>query len=145
MGEPLYQFAFPTGYGETSAKWVNTGVFFNRLNFAVALANNQIQGTHYDPTRLVSTEHISNTDQLTSQLASLIVHTELSPESLRAVHAGFSEQNQMPAAASSARPAMSSGERPGIVPVRAAPSDSNPDRLRQIVGLLMGTAEFQRR
>ncbi|HJQ23193.1 MAG TPA: DUF1800 domain-containing protein, partial [Blastocatellia bacterium] len=37
MGEPLYQYAFPTGYGETSEKWVNTGVFFNRINFAVAL------------------------------------------------------------------------------------------------------------
>src|ERR1700754_2947739 len=54
MGEPLYQFAFPTGYGENAEKWMNTGVFFNRINFAMALAGNQINGTRFDPARLVS-------------------------------------------------------------------------------------------
>ena len=147
MGEPLYQFAFPTGYGETSAKWVNTGVFFNRINYAVALANNQINGTHYDPMRLVSTDAAGNLNELTNQLAALIVHTELSPDSLRAVHAGLAEQTPTVATAGAARPAMSSGERPEMVPVKAASSDANPERRRiaQVVGLLMGTAEFQRR
>lgn len=147
MGEPLYQFAFPTGYGETSAKWVNTGVFFNRINYAVALANNQINGTRYDPLRLVSVEIASNTDQLTNQLAALIVHTELSPDSLRAVRAGVAEQARTVTTAGTARPAMSSAQRPDIVPVKAVSSDANVERSRiaQVVGLLMGTAEFQRR
>lgn len=147
MGEPLYQFAFPTGYGETSAKWVNTGVFFNRINYAVALANNQINGTHYDPMRLVSTDAAGNLNELTNQLAALIVHTELSPDSLRAVHAGLAEQTPTVTTAGTARPAMSSGERPEMVPVKAASSDANPERRRiaQVIGLLMGTAEFQRR
>lgn len=147
MGEPLYQFAFPTGYGETSAKWVNTGVFFNRINYAVALASNQITGTQYDPLRLVSVELASNTDQLTIQLAALIVHTELSPDSLRAVHAALAEQTPPVNNASTARPAMSNGQRREVVPVKAASSDANLERRRiaQVVGLLMGTAEFQRR
>ena len=144
MGEPLYQFAFPTGYGEDSAKWVNTGVFFNRINFAVALANNQINGTNYDPMRLVATEATANSDTLTAQLAALIVHTELSADSLRAVRDGLSEQSPAVTAASAARPAMNSGERPEMVPVKAASSDANPERRRiaQVIGLLMGTAEF---
>jgi uncharacterized protein (DUF1800 family) len=147
MGEPLYQFAFPTGYGETSAKWVNTGVFFNRINYALALANNQINGTYYDPMRLVSTEAAGNLNELTTQLAALIVHTELSADSLRAVHAGLAEQTPTVTTAGAARPAMSSGVRPEMVPVKAGSSDANSDRRRiaQVVGLLMGTAEFQRR
>jgi uncharacterized protein (DUF1800 family) len=147
MGEPLYQYAFPTGYGEDSAKWVNTGVFFNRINYAVALANNQINGTRYDPMRLVATEALANADTLTSQLAGLIVHTELSPDSLRAVRAGLAEQSSPVTAASAPRPAVTSGDRPEMVPVRAAAPDMNPDRRRiaQLVGLLMGAAEFQRR
>jgi uncharacterized protein (DUF1800 family) len=147
MGEPLYQYAFPTGYGEDSAKWVNTGVFFNRINYAVALANNQINGTRYDPLRLVATEVLANADTLTSQLSALIVHTELSPESLRAVRAGLAEQSSPVTAASAARPAMNSGDRPEMAPVRAAAPDINPERRRiaQLVGLLMGTTEFQRR
>jgi uncharacterized protein (DUF1800 family) len=148
MGEPLYQFAFPTGYKETSENWVNTGVFFNRINYVVALANNQINGTSYDPARLVATESSANPNELTRQLSALILHTELSPDSLRAVRAGLSEQSPAVTAADMARPAMSSGERPELRPVRAAPApDVTPEgrRIHQLIGLLMGTAEFQRR
>jgi len=147
MGEPLYQFAFPTGYGEDSAKWVNTGVFFNRINYAVALANNQINGTSYDPLRLVAAETTANVDALMSRLSALIVHTELAPESLRAVRAGLADQSTPVTAAGAARPAMNNGERPAVVQAKTPATDANPDRRRisQLVGLLMGTSEFQRR
>jgi uncharacterized protein (DUF1800 family) len=147
MGEPLYQFAFPTGYGEDSAKWVNTGVFFNRINFAVALANNQINGTSFDPMRLVSKDVVDNSDQLTNQLAGLIVHTELSSDSLRAVRAGLEAQPSV-AAVSTPRPAMDTGQRPAANPVSAASRTDAPGerrRIAQVIGLLMGTAEFQRK
>ncbi|MFY9571967.1 MAG: DUF1800 domain-containing protein, partial [Blastocatellia bacterium] len=136
MGEPLYQFAFPTGYGEDSAKWVNTGVFFNRINYAVALANNQINGTSYDPMRLVSPEAAADPDVITNQLIALIVHTELSPASVRAVRAGLEEQSV----------AAKATGRPEIVPAIAT-ADANLERRRitQLIGFLMGTAEFQRR
>jgi uncharacterized protein (DUF1800 family) len=144
MGEPLYQFAFPTGYGETSEKWVNTGVFFNRINFAVALANNQINGTSFDPTRLIANDTATNQANLTNQMAALIVHTELSADSLRAVHAGLAEQP--PSATAAARPAIDAGQRPEVTHVRA-PADAGPERrhIAQVIGLLMGTAEFQRK
>jgi uncharacterized protein (DUF1800 family) len=147
MGEPLYQFAFPTGYGEDSSKWVNTGVFFNRINYAVALANSQINGTSYDPLRLVAAESTENVDALMSRLSALIVHTELAPESLRAVRAGLADQSTPVTAAAVARPAINNGERPEVVPARIPAPDSNPERRRisQLIGLLMGTSEFQRR
>ncbi|HXU35794.1 MAG TPA: DUF1800 domain-containing protein [Blastocatellia bacterium] len=151
MGEPLYQFAFPTGYGEDSAKWVNTGVFFNRINFAVALANNQINGTNFDPLRLVSSEVAASPDRLTSQLAGLIVHTELSADSLRAVRAGLADQPAV-AATSTPRPAIDTGQRPPQRPVAApinaaSTNDAAAERRRiaQVIGLLMGTTEFQRK
>jgi uncharacterized protein (DUF1800 family) len=146
MGEPLYQYAFPSGYGEDSAKWVNTGVFFNRINYAVALANNQINGTSYDPLRLAATGDAADLDALTKQLSALMLHTELSPESLRAVRAGMAEPPE-PVRASVARRAMNGGDPPEMVPVRAASQKMNPERRRiaQLVGLLIGTAEFQRR
>lgn len=133
MGEPLYQYAFPTGYSECSGAWVNTGVFFNRINFVVTFANNQIAGTGYDPARLLSTEMIADADKSTSQLAALVVHTELSASRSRAVLDALGNQ-----AAESQR---------NIVPVTAGASDANTARVRiaQIIGLLFGTSEFQRR
>jgi uncharacterized protein (DUF1800 family) len=148
MGEPLYQFAFPTGYGETSEKWVNTGVFFNRINFAVTLANQQINGTSHDPMRLVANEIATNQDELTSQLSALIVHTELSADSLRAVRTGLAEQAPAMTAAGAARPTMDSEPRPEMTPARAASlNDAGPKgrRIAQVIGLLLGTAEFQRK
>ncbi|HXG91103.1 MAG TPA: DUF1800 domain-containing protein [Blastocatellia bacterium] len=145
MGEPLYQYQFPTGYSEVSSKWMNTGAFLNRLNFAVALANNQIPGTSYDPARLVSIDATTNADAMMNQLAALIVHTELSAESRRAVLAGLAEQ---PSSAAHTRAAMDTGARPAIVPAKvAAQTDASAARRRiaQIIGLLFGTTEFQRR
>jgi uncharacterized protein (DUF1800 family) len=143
MGEPLYQYAFPTGYSEQSEKWVNTGVFFNRINFAVAFANRQIAGTGYDPARLVSMT--GSDDEIMAQLAALITHTELSADSRRAVLAGLAQQ--APTTASQPQPAIADGRKPAPVPVKA---DGKLDtaaqqRLAQLIALLFGTAEFQRR
>ncbi|HSQ19483.1 MAG TPA: DUF1800 domain-containing protein, partial [Blastocatellia bacterium] len=147
MGEPLYQFAFPTGYGEDSAKWVNTGVFFNRINYAVALANNQINGTSYEPTRLVSSETVAAPDRLMNQLAALLVHTPLSAESARAVRTALNTAADQEIAANAARPAMNHGARTEPLQPRAVNADLNLEKRRvsQAIGLLLGTAEFQRR
>jgi hypothetical protein len=64
-----------------------------------------------------------------NQLAALIVHTELTAESRRAVMAGLSEQ-------------------PAVVSIRANnQGDANQMRRRvaHMIGLLLGTAEFQRK
>ena len=147
MGEPLYQFAFPTGYKETSETWVNTGVFFNRINFAVAFANGQINGTSYEWARLLSREAASNADQLTNQLAPMIVHTELSSESRRAVLAGLATPQSalpLPAKPAEATPAAAAGTSPMMVKAGASDGETRK-RIAQAIALLMGTSEFQRR
>jgi len=130
---------------------VNSGGVPNRINVAVALANNQINGTNFDPLRLVSSEVAASPDRMTSQLAGLIVHTELSADSLRAVRAGLVEQPAV-AAGGMARPAIDTGQRPAqrpvAVPVNAASTNdaaAERRRIAQVIGLLMGTTEFQRK
>ena len=46
IGEPLYGAQPPTGYSEKGESWINSGALMNRLNFAVALAKNQLPGVH---------------------------------------------------------------------------------------------------
>jgi uncharacterized protein (DUF1800 family) len=117
MGQPLYLNSSPAGYSEESGVWVNTGVFFNRLNFAVALSNNQIAGTVYDASRLMTTEAVSNEEQTLARLTALITHTPLSTESRRAVLTGLAD--------------------------RLDPAAQR--RAGQTIGLLLGTAEFQKK
>ena len=146
MGEPPYQYAFPTGYGEASERWVNTGVFFNRINFVVALANNEINGTRYEPLRIINVA--AGDDEWINDLAALIIHTPLAPASRRAVLDALGQPAlpQPPSAQSQARPVSTIGKPPVAVPARAdGKNDPRTRRLAQLIGLLLGTAEFQRR
>jgi uncharacterized protein (DUF1800 family) len=45
LGMPLYQCQPPTGYKDTADAWVNTGALVDRMNFAVRLAGNRVNGT----------------------------------------------------------------------------------------------------
>ena len=45
MGQPLYQCQPPSGYPDQGEHWMSNGAVLERLNFAVALANNRIPGT----------------------------------------------------------------------------------------------------
>jgi uncharacterized protein (DUF1800 family) len=46
MGQPLYFAQPPTGYGDDAETWSNSGALVQRINFAVALAGNQLPGVH---------------------------------------------------------------------------------------------------
>jgi uncharacterized protein (DUF1800 family) len=45
LGMPLYFAQPPTGYPETADAWVSAGALVNRMNFAIALAENRVRGT----------------------------------------------------------------------------------------------------
>ena len=44
MGEPLYRKQEPTGYSNSSRQWINSAGLMARINFAVNLAGNKIEG-----------------------------------------------------------------------------------------------------
>jgi uncharacterized protein (DUF1800 family) len=48
LGMPLYQAQPPTGYADTADAWVNAGGLVNRMNFAVALADNRVPGVRVE-------------------------------------------------------------------------------------------------
>jgi hypothetical protein len=115
MGEPLYLNAAPTGYSEESGAWMNTGVFLNRINFGLALTRNQIPGTVYDSTKLVTPEMTANLNELTDRLTALVLHADLSPDGRRTIRAGLEKmQDRQPAAA--VRVASAPEGRPSAAP-----------------------------
>lgn len=48
LGEPLYRKIEPTGYSSANAEWVSSAGLLERMNFAIALAHNRVQGVHVD-------------------------------------------------------------------------------------------------
>jgi len=51
LGEPLYRKIEPTGYSSANAEWVSSASLLGRMNFALALAQNNVPGVRVDPSR----------------------------------------------------------------------------------------------
>jgi uncharacterized protein (DUF1800 family) len=48
LGEPLYRKQEPTGYSNLNSEWVNSAALLNRMNFALQLAKNGVEGVKVD-------------------------------------------------------------------------------------------------
>ncbi|MCI0350182.1 MAG: DUF1800 domain-containing protein, partial [Acidobacteriales bacterium] len=121
MGEPLFLCQPPTGYADVAEAWVNTGALVNRLNFGLALAGNRLPGTRVDLESLAG--QARDSELLLEHFASVIVQGGLSAKTLETLK----KQMQAPAADESADPDSDRSIGPA-----------------KIVGLLLGSPEFQR-
>ncbi|WP_245652322.1 DUF1800 domain-containing protein [Rufibacter tibetensis] len=48
MGEKIYSYQAPTGFPDKGTYWINTGSLLNRMNFGLALASQKIKGISFD-------------------------------------------------------------------------------------------------
>ena len=48
MGQPLYRHQAPTGYPDSASAWVNTGSLISRMNFGLLIGGDKIRGIESD-------------------------------------------------------------------------------------------------
>jgi uncharacterized protein (DUF1800 family) len=108
MGEPLYGFQTPNGYSDAAESWVNTGGLLERMNFGLALASNQVQGTKVNLSSLTTAE---------------MNQAKVMDEFLKTILAGE----------------ISSATKETLVKQLG-----QKDPVTKLVGLILGTPEFQR-
>ena len=172
MGEPLYGFQTPNGYSDSAESWVNTGGLLERLNFGLALASNRIPGTRIDLKRFAgNSAGGSNPDkqQVMDRFLGLIVGGNVSPktrellltqldqevvitpaparsEMSRVAGDGLGEVDEgsqaMPGEQARQLSERSGGRVRGRQLARLEASITDP--VTKIVGLILGSPEFQR-
>lgn len=147
LGEVPYGYQAPTGYPDTAEDWVNTGALLERLNFAVALAGNQIPGTRVDLKRFAATDKTA----IMNNAIAAILENDVSP----ATRATLLKQIEQPLAQAKPPtevdddaidvPNMRPQGQPGAGnrQARLLPPSGNPDVFK-VVSLVLGTPEFQR-
>jgi len=156
MGEPLYGFQTPNGYSDTSESWVNTGGLLERMNFGLALASNRIPGTRVDLKRFLSNPEpgpsLSKT-QIMDRFLSLIIAGDISPKTKETLMKQFNEQPIVVSAKPSENDRMSGSMGNEMMDqqprrqqrLQLARADANiTDPVTKIVGLILGSPEFQR-
>ncbi len=158
MGEPLYGFQTPNGYSDTAESWVNTGGLLERLNFGLTLASNRIPGTRVDLKRFLgsaSEEQSLNKTQIMDRFLSLIVAGDITPKTKEALLKLLNEQTALVVPAMTPETSSTNDRQAGEMmdsqlPLRQrgqqlARADANiTDAVTKIVGLILGSPEFQR-
>jgi uncharacterized protein (DUF1800 family) len=124
MGEPLYLCQPPTGYSDKSDTWVNTGALLNRLNFALAFAGDKMGGATVDLNPMLGEEASKDPDAALTRSIQLFLDGQISPSTETTLEARMKD--------------------PQILQARL---DDPVKQVNEglIVGLVLGTPEFQRR
>jgi uncharacterized protein (DUF1800 family) len=160
LGQPIFGHQAPNGWPETSDAWMNTGAILNRINFGLAVAANRIPGGSLDrwpdAARLRDAPRAEQVDGIVATL----LGGQVSPQTREILTTGVHPMIAKTAADSSASMVMAadsvSDPDPGSVaepPARrrqrlAAQGFGNIPELTgfaQVVGLALGSPEFQRR
>jgi len=124
MGMPLYQQQPPTGYSMKAETWVNSAALLNRMNFSLALATGRLQGTSFDPQRVLGATPPANAEAAIGNFENALLAGDVS----RQTHETILKQLSDPQ-----------------VTGRALDDPARPARVGVIAGLILGSPEFQKR
>ncbi len=146
MGQPLYAYQAPTGFPDRSENWVNPGLLLTRMNFALSLASHQVPGVKFDLTRLNGGKQPDNVNQALERYARLLLperdHKGVvallgpkvnDPEFARKVAEADKPTTEAP---------MLDEEGPRRRSRKARTGPVEP--VTQVVGIILGSPEFQR-
>ena len=156
MGEPLYGFQTPNGYSDAAETWVNTGGLLERMNFGLALASNRIPGTRVDLNRFLPNSEQGpslNKTEIMDGFLRLIVGGDISPRTKETLMKQFNEQPIVVSGTAPENAGASANMGSGLMDapprrqqrLQLARADASiTDPTTKIVGLILGSPEFQR-
>jgi uncharacterized protein (DUF1800 family) len=154
MGEKMYNYQAPTGFPDKGLYWINTGSLLNRMNFGLAFAGGRIQGitldllalnNHHEPESAIAALDIygkiliplSDSIQMQKRLSPLINDPSLAQKvSAAALSKNISDPSNM---------VSDSLRQVSLVQQAQQRTKQNNVMLAQVVGILIGSPEFQRR
>lgn len=120
MGMPLYGAQPPTGYSTKADAWVNSSSLLARMNFALVLTGGKLKGVRVEPDNLAAAD--------SQQVLATMENTLLAGDVSRQTHETISAKLNDPA-----------------ITQRKLDDAARTPNAGLIMGLLLGSPEFQRR
>ncbi len=148
LGQPIYGRQTPDGWPETGTEWMNTGAILNRINLGMFFASGRLPGTGVANTPRFSELQGSPKDVQINAVVDLLLGGDVSSETRAIMLSG--ENPLMRGADTDVNTNMRrTGQGPTERRGRAAQLQLGANRplstLEQLVGLALGSPEFQRR
>jgi hypothetical protein len=173
MGQKVYNYQAPTGFPDKGQYWINTGSLLNRMNFGLALASGRIPGlklnllalnSNHEPesaqsalktySKLLMPER--DLEETVKRLTPMLTDPELARKVTEAA-----DQTATARAAVQEEDAMTMSDKRQLKQMEGKPSKKlngkkgqdaavqmatgNNSMLAQVVGIIIGSPEFQRR
>ena len=156
LGEPLFGHQAPNGYPETSDAWMNTGAILNRINFGMAVAANRVPGVTVASLPGIDSLSISSRTAQVDAVIALLLSGSTSPDTRAVLMKGENPLASSVAPEPSAETSMEDGMMPPVKGLGGGGQRENQGArgfgnvpqlsgVAQIVGLALGSPEFQRR
>lgn len=164
MGQPLYAYQAPTGFPDRADAWVNTGALLNRMNFGLQLATGRIAGVQLDLLALLEGAEPESMDAALEAFVPILMPRRDAAATLQRLRPVIQDP-QLLAKIEEATPTADAssfdagwdldgdpfggrrggrrGRGFGGDPPSPVAIDDSP--LAQVVGVILGSPEFQRR
>ncbi|HZJ00251.1 MAG TPA: DUF1800 domain-containing protein [Gemmatimonadaceae bacterium] len=153
LGQPIYGHQAPNGWPETGDAWMNTGAILNRINFGMAAAANRIPGANVRSIPGIDSLGTASRQKQVDAVVSVLLGGSVSPDTRAVLMSGENPllANAKPAEDTTTQ-TMDAGD-PGDMQLRPRANpfgrqNGAPLQLTgvaQVVGLALGSPEFQRR
>ena len=148
LGQPIFGHQAPNGWPETGEAWMNTGAILNRINFGMAVAAGRLPGVDIRSLPALDTIRSAPRVRQVDVVVATILNGMVSPDT-RAVlvsgeHpllAGGAGGNEVQDMSSAMDPPIGG---PRVLQQRSFANLPQLTGLPQIVGLALGSPEFQR-
>ncbi len=170
MGQKMYFYQAPTGFPDRAQYWINTGALLNRMNFGLALATQRIPGISFDLAALNNHHEPESAQAALATYGKLIIPERNLKETVKLLTPMLNDPqlvNKIDAAAGKTTvPAelglpqaddmmmndntkAKKGKNAGLKKVNAdfamVSLKGNNSMLSQVVGVIIGSPEYQRR
>ncbi|MCD0489760.1 DUF1800 domain-containing protein [Pedobacter sp. MC2016-14] len=159
MGQKMYAYQAPTGFPDRGQYWINTGSLLNRMNFGLALADQRIPGIKVNLAALNNNHEPESSEAALSVYGKIILPERNLTETIKRLKPLLNDPNlkekvndaaakiSTPATGMDAEMNSIAKEQPELRVVKAKPVKPAFDNkmLAQVVGVIIGSPEFQRK
>jgi len=165
MGQKIYYYQAPTGFPDKAAHWINTGALINRMNFGLDIASNKIRGTQTDLLKLNQYHEPGDAFEALKIYSSILLPERSLTATIKRLtplltnpdfgNKILNQSNQIAVRSSvTVNAATNSMDEMDLIDddmtekqkaMKMKEEKANQNMLAQVVGIILGSPEFQRR
>jgi len=150
MGQKIYYYQAPTGFPDRADYWINTGALLNRMNFGIDIASQKLRGVKVDLLKLNNYQEPENAEAALKTYAKLLLPERDMEPTIKRLLPLLTDPSLQQQLIKQSNQKERYGKIDDLFDVDSMDqedkwSEKERSMLAQVVGIIIGSPEFQRR